>query len=163
MLRKMFITALAVAILTLSVPRPPANAFSDWIGAYAIVDKVVVEPSTGAPERIQLWGDFSLATKGDRNNYDAPQRGYLYFKIKPGKEEATHKEWNDLKALAGTGQVVGLGVRYQMNFTIRKSEDKPASADEYPIGSGLVRMSDRSSSYAPFVALKALPRPKGTK
>lgn len=162
-MRNMLITALSVAVLTLGVVSPPANAFSDWIGAYAIIDKVVVEPATGAPERIQLWGDFSLATKADRNNYDPPQRGYLYFKVKPGKEEATRKEWNDLKALAGTGQVVGLGVRYQLAFTVRKSEDKPSSPDDYPIGSGLVRMSDRSSSYAPFVALKALPRPKGSK
>lgn len=163
MRRKTFITVLAVAILTLMVPSPPANAFSDWIAAYAIIDKVVLEPGTGTPEKIQVWGDFSLATKGDRNNYDPPQRGYVYFKIKPGKEEATLKEWNDLKTLSGTGQVVGLGVRYQMSFTVRKSEDKPSSPDEYPIGSGLVRMSDRSSSYAPFVALKALPRPKGSK
>jgi hypothetical protein len=159
----MFITALAAAVLTLSVVSPPANAFSDWVGAYAIIDKVVFEPGTGTPQHVQLWGDFSLATKGDRNNYDAPQRGYLYFKIKPGKEEPTLKEWNDLKTLAGTGQVVGIGVRYQLAFTVRKSEDKPASPDEYYIGSGLVRMSDRSSSYAPFVALKALPRPKGSK
>jgi hypothetical protein len=163
MRRRMLITAAAVTLVSLSVVSPPAKAFSDWIGVYAIIDKVVVEPSAGAPERIRLWGDFSVATSADRNNYDPPQRGYLYFTIKPGKEEATRKEWNDLKALAGTGQVVGLGLRSQLNFKVRKNEDKPASPDEYPIGSGLVRMSDRSSSYGPFVALKALPRPKGNK
>jgi len=163
MRRKMFITAAIAALLTMSVVTPPANAFSDWIGVYAIIDKVVIEPSASAPERIQIWGDFALASKTDRNTYTAPERGYLYFNIKTGKEEATRKEWNDLKALAGTGQVVGLGLRSQLTFNVRKAEDKPASPDYYPIGSGLVRMSDRSSSYEPFVALKALPRPKGSK
>ena len=163
MQRKMFITTALAALITLSVVSPPATAFSDWIGAYAIIDKVVIEPSSTAPERIQLWGDFAIASKTDRNTYQAPERGYLYFTIKDGKEEATRKEWADLKSLAATGQVVGFGLRNQLSFHVRKSDEKPASPDYYPIGSGLVKMSDRSGSYEPFVALKALPRPKGNK
>jgi hypothetical protein len=48
---------------------------------------------------------FALASKTDRNNYQAPDRGYLYFTIKAGKEEATRKEWPISKRLAATGQV----------------------------------------------------------
>ena len=40
-MKKMVITALSVAVLTLSLASPPANAFSDWIGAYGIIDKVI--------------------------------------------------------------------------------------------------------------------------
>jgi hypothetical protein len=93
------------ALITLSVVSPPATAFSDWIGAYAIIDKVVIEPQFRPhPSGFQLWGDFAIASKTDRNTYQAPERGYLYFTIKDGKEEATRKEWADLKSLAATGR-----------------------------------------------------------
>ena len=39
MQRKMFITTALAALITLSVVSPPVTAFSDWIGAYAIIDK----------------------------------------------------------------------------------------------------------------------------
>jgi hypothetical protein len=52
---------------------------SDRIGIYAVVDRVVLEPNEQNPERIQVWGAFAVATRNDRDNYDAVQRGYLYF------------------------------------------------------------------------------------
>lgn len=163
MRRKMFFPAVLAALLTIGVVSPPATAFSDWVGVYAIIDKVIVEPASGTPERIQLWGDFATATQTNRITYEPPQRGYLYFTVKAGKEDLTRKEWADLKALAGSGQVVGFGVRSQPVGRVRKSDEKPAAPDAYPIGSGLVKMSDRGSSYEPIAALKSLPRPKGSK
>jgi hypothetical protein len=42
-------------------------------------------------------------------NYQKPQRGYLYFRIAPGREQATRRDWNELKAAAGAGNVVAFG------------------------------------------------------
>ena len=163
MLRRMFTATLVATVFTLIVPSPRVTAYSDWIGAFAVIDKVVLEPGSGAPDRIQIWGDFAFAKAGDRNFYDPAQRGYLYYSIRPGKEDVCRKEWADLKAVAGTGQVIGFGGRDQPRARLRKAEDKPSDPDVYPVSYGLVRMSDRSSTYAPIVELKALPRPKGTR
>src|SRR5690242_6009533 len=74
---------------------------SDPIGMYAIVDKVVVEPSTGSPERLQVWGAFSVA-EGFGYTYKKPEAGYLYYKLPEKKAEAARNEWADLKSVAGT-------------------------------------------------------------
>jgi hypothetical protein len=92
---------------------------SGRIGFYAIVEKVVFEPSEAAPERIQVWGAFAYAD-GVANGTAAAssaKRGYLYFRIRsdiPGftpqaQVDITKKEWGDLKAVAGTGQAIGFG------------------------------------------------------
>src|SRR5688572_33124636 len=78
---------------------------SDPVGVYAFVDKVVLEPSEGQPERIQIWGGFALA-EGRGDTYAPAKRGYMYFALKPGEEELSRKEWNDLKSLAGAEQFV---------------------------------------------------------
>ena len=155
-------TSLVVALLTvfftLPLLTPKADAYSDWTGVYARVDKVVLEPNATAPERIQISGAFALANKEDRNSYDSAQRGYLYFSCKPGKEEVCRKEWADLKAVAGTGQVIGFGGRSQPRPRVRKAEDKLADPDEYPLNFGLVKVSDMRSKYPPIPELKALPK-----
>src|ERR1041384_8220245 len=47
---------------------------SDPIGIYALVDKVVFEPSAANPERIQVWGAFAIA-EGTGSTYKEAQRG----------------------------------------------------------------------------------------
>ena len=163
MQRKMIYAALFAVMTTLTVAIPRASAFSDWIAVYAIVDKVVIEPTEGGAERIQIWGDFAFALENDRNYYQKPQRGYLYYTLKPGKEDISRNEWNDLKAIAGTGQIIGFGARNLPSGRVRKAEDKPNSPDVYPASYGLVKMNQRSSTYPPFVELKALPRPARSK
>jgi hypothetical protein len=159
MKRAVLMAAVFAAIL---IPGPSAGAFSDWIGVYAIIDKVVLEPGPNSPDRIQIWGDFALAKANDRNFYDPPQRGYLYFKLPAGKEDASRKEWNDFKTIAGTGQVIGFGVRNLPAPKVRKADMKAADPEAYPGGTGLVRMSDRGTDYEPIRSLRALTRPKGT-
>jgi hypothetical protein len=134
------------------------NAYSAPIGIYAIVDKVVLEPATDSPDRIQVWGAFAFANKQDRDSYDAPERGYLYFSCDPRKLEVCHNEWADLKAVAGTGEVVGFGARDLTRPRLRKRDDKPESPDQYPLSFGLVKMRDRNPDYPPVRALKSLPR-----
>jgi hypothetical protein len=148
--------AAIIACFTLSLLTPKTDA-SDWTGVYARVDKVVFEPNATAPERIQIWGAFALATKDNRNNYDPAQRGYLYYSLKPGKEEVCRKEWTDLNAVAGTGQIVGFGGRSQP-ARLRKAADKPADPDVYPVDHGVTRMNASRSDYAPVAELMSLPK-----
>lgn len=92
---------------------------SGRIGFYGIIEKVVFEPNETAPERIQIWGAFAYVDGGASANtaVSAVKRGYLYFRLRSGvsgftsdaQAEQRKKEWNDLKAVAGTGQAVGFG------------------------------------------------------
>lgn len=145
-----------IACFTLSLLTLKADAYSDPIGIFTRVDKVVLEPNESAPERIQIWGAFALATR-QGGAYEPVQRGYLYYSLKPGKEEACRKEWSDLKAIAGTGQIVGIGRRYEPT-RLRKATDKPADPDVYPAGFGLAKISDRPNDYPPIRDLRALPK-----
>lgn len=145
------VTSLPLGLLTVNTQA------SDGIGVYARIDKVVFEPNEASPERIQIWGSFVLATKEDRNNYDHAARGYLYYAIKPGQEDACRKEWADLKRSAGTDAVIGFGLRGRPG-RLRKADVKPADPDVYPVGAGLFKMSDRGTEYGPIRELRSLPR-----
>jgi hypothetical protein len=153
-----FVVALITVFATLSILPSDTDAYSDRTGIYARVDKVVLEPNATAPERIQIWGAFALARTNDPNTYDPAQRGYLYFSCKSGKEEVCRKEWADLKAIAGTGQIVGFGRRGLSRPSLRKADEKAANPDEYPLNFGLVKVSDQRNDYAPIRDLKSLPR-----
>jgi hypothetical protein len=148
----MLVACFALSLLTLET-----EAYSDWTGVYARVDKVVFEPNAGAPERIQIWGAFALATRNSRNDYDTAERGYLYYSLKPGKEEVCRKEWVDLKAVAGTSEIVAFGGRGQP-ARLRKATDKPTDPDIYPVANGLTKIGDRMSDYKPISELRALPK-----
>jgi len=143
-----------------------AAPVSDWVGVYALVDRVVLEPNGAAPERIQLWGAFAIANPGDRNTYLPPERGYFYYSLTPGKEEACRREWADFKATAGTGQVIGFGAREYPKGRLRRASEKAEAPDPYPVASGLTRwmsqrewMSQRPTNYAPVDNLRSLPAP----
>jgi hypothetical protein len=158
MKRGTLVAAVLTVFLTLSITAFRTDAFSDRTGVYARVDKVVLEPDATAPERIQIWGAFALASKEDRNTYDPARRGYLYCSCKPGRAEICRKEWADLKAVAGTGQVVGFGSRDEPRLRVRKAEEKVADPDGYPVNFGVVKMGDRDIDYPPVRELKSLPK-----
>ena len=130
---------------------------SDPIGIYALVDKVVLEPSDTAPERIQIHGAFAFA-KGYGVTYDAAKRGYMYYKLNLDKKEVCLKEWADLKSLADKKQVVGFGSRYGEKGTVRKDDVKTANPDTYPTGFGLIKARDKD--YPPVKELLDLGQAK---
>jgi hypothetical protein len=110
------------------------------ITVYALVDKVDVEQSADKPERIRISGVF-ITAEGQSGAYAAPQRGYLYFSLPPGNEELARREWADLKSIAGTRQVVGLGSSWVATVVVRKPNEEAKAPDRYPLGNGLVKLN----------------------
>lgn len=128
---------------------------SDIVGIYAVVEKVVLEPSDTAPQRVQVWGAFALADGQRGSNYGPTERGYLYYTCPAGQETTCRKEWDDLKTVAGKDTGVGFGARYKEKGRVRKADDKPASPDVYPIERGIIRLSAGHDSLPVIDRLKA--------
>jgi hypothetical protein len=114
---------------------------SDPAGIYALVTKVVIEPNVRQPQTIQIFGAFVMA-KGHGYEYDHAHPGYLYYKLKPGAETTCRKEWNDLRSVAGTGQIVGFASRYADQGRLRKTDEKASAPDVYPIAWGITKIRD---------------------
>ena len=124
---------------------------SDRTALYARVDRVVLEPNAGAPGAIQVWGVFAMAKLNDRDDYLPAARGYLYLKI-AGNEATARKEWADLRAVAGTGQIVSFGSRYELRARLRKPDERPGMPDPYAVSIGLTRVRG-NTDYAPVRGL----------
>jgi hypothetical protein len=124
---------------------------SDFTGVYARIDKVVMEPNSEAPERVQVWGVFALASASDGQSYQKPARGYLYFKLDRDPKLARN-EWNDLQQVAGTGQIVAFGARFGGAMRLRKKDESPQNPDPYVMNIGLRKISGRTD-YEPIRAL----------
>jgi hypothetical protein len=118
---------------------------------YARVDKVILEPGPDAPTTIQVWGVFSLATSNDRDNYLPPARGYLYFEA-AGNRDAARKEWADLRQMAGSGQVVSFGSRFELHARLRNRTERPQHPDPFAVSIGLTRVRG-NTEYSPIRAL----------
>ena len=127
-------------------------AASDRNAVYARIDKVVLEPGGDAPQRVQVWGTFALAKPNDVNYYLDPARGYLYFTLGTNAQ-AAQKEWADLHSVAGTGQIVSFGSRFESRARVRPAEEKPANPDVYYMNIGVTKVHD--TNYAPVKALLA--------
>jgi hypothetical protein len=131
---------------------------SDPIGIYARVDRVVFEPPSGKPERIQVWGAFSLAKGRAGEDYNLPLQGYMYFRLPGGnKDAAARNEWTDLKKVAGTGQCVGFASRFLPKGTVRRGEGKPARPDPFPTGFGMHKVDN---GHPTARLLRSLPVPR---
>jgi len=132
----------ATAILALTTGGGIAEA-SGPIGVYALVNKVTFEPAGDQPQRIRISGVFLTADQGNPGAYSEPQAGYLYLALPRGNEEVALREWNDLKSVAGSRQVVGFGSVWfrKGQLRVRKSDEAASSPDDYPIGNGVVRIN----------------------
>ncbi len=136
-------------VLTCAASLVLAHA-SDFTGVYARIDKIVLEPNAGSPERVQIWGVFSLADYAKPNEYLSSARGYLYYKL-DRDPEAARNEWNDLKQVAGTGEIVAFGAR-GARPRLRTAGEKPANPDSYATNVGVQKVSGRTD-YPPVRAL----------
>jgi len=143
--------ALLAVLLTLFSLSATRALASDPVGIYAIIDKVVFEPSETNPERIQVRGAFAIA-EGSGYQYKSAERGYLYYKLNPEKPGTCKNEWSDLKSVAGTGKIVSFASRYGEKGTLRKKDAKPESPDVYPLAFGVTKIRDEKD-YEPFKQL----------
>jgi hypothetical protein len=131
------------------------------VGVYAMVQKVVFEPSEAAPKTLQIWGVFVWVDGGLKSPgpINLPQRGYIYFKLPDGASQASaaKKQWTDIKAIAGSNQIIAFGDwRYSGPFEdlyipvtggledvrVRKQAEAPAKPIAYPIKIGLLKIAD---------------------
>jgi hypothetical protein len=124
---------------------------SDRVAVYAKVDRVVLQPNAGPPDTIQIFGTFSIAERNNPNDYHPAARGYLYYRL-PAERDAARREWSDLAAVAGTGQIVAFGSRWKGTPRVRDASDPPANPDDYTIDTGLTKVDGRTK-YAPVRAL----------
>ena len=143
-MNRKFVLAMAITVAMISGAQ--MLRASDPVGIYAVIEKVVFEPNENAPQRIQVWGAFSLSEGKPGDFYQAPQRGYLYLTLPSGKETVAKKEWADLKSMAGTNQGVAFGSKYNMKVQVRKADEKLQNPDVYPIGMGVVKAEQQPAT-----------------
>jgi hypothetical protein len=141
----------SLAVLAIAAVGAAAVLASDRVAVYARIDKVVLEPDADAPERIQVWGVFAIAQRNDPNGYDAPSRGYLYF-AHAGSAEQVRREWADLKSVAGTGQIVAFGSRFEGVPHLHQAKEQPSNPDRFATNVGLTKISGHTT-YGPIRAL----------
>jgi hypothetical protein len=137
-----------------AVPGHAATQSNESFGIYGYVHRVVREPDSSKPTRIQVWGTFSVAVPGS-SDYHAPERGYLYFELPTAGAATALEEWAAL-GKPGDG-IVGFtspGARPR----VRTANEKPQQPDPYRAGKGIVRMrpGDRTGGPSALVMLGRL-------
>jgi len=145
------ITTLLAVVMAVAAAAAGVLRASDRVAVYAKVDKVILEPSTGEPATLQVWGVFSVAQVGNPNDYQPAARGYLYYKL-PSRADLARREWADLQSVAGTGDIVAFGSRWEGVPRVRPITDKPTNPDPYSLNTGLTKVRG-NNQYAPIRAL----------
>lgn len=153
-----FLVALSTLLL---IPPNSVVAKGEGAGIYAIVDQVTFEPEGDSPNFVRISGVFvvpPLPIGSYRScklvGYMCPRRGYLYFRITPGTEAATRRDWSELRAVAGSGKVVAFGEywvpnpddpqgnpHHSLEVTVHAEGDS-ATPEVYPISVGVMKAVD---------------------
>ena len=130
----MFVRSCVATMLAIAVLLAPTLRASGPLGVYAIVEKVVFEPTEAGATRLQVWGAFALfeTTNG---SVTRAARGYMFLFLPtqpsprtPNELDMVRREWSDLKAVAGTGQTVGFGEwRYMGRFDALDPSERRAA------------------------------------
>jgi hypothetical protein len=146
---------LVAALLLVSLTPTAVSAKGGSIGIYAVIDEVTFDQDGPSPNMVWISGVFVVPVSPSSGAYKEPQRGYLYFRIPAGAEQIARKDWSQLKAAAGTGQVVGLASywvpdpttgdnpHHSLDVRVRTAGDA-ASPDVYPLAhpKGIVKAGD---------------------
>jgi hypothetical protein len=115
---RFWIASTVGALIAFGTVVPSAQRRVPVASMYAIVEKVVLEPSDERPERMQVWGTFAFVVE----HLDTPNaplevskaaHGYMYFRLPPAPSaavlERATSEWHSVKAAAGAQRVIGFG------------------------------------------------------
>lgn len=157
--RGLSMVSVAVAAALLVVANVKA---SDPVGVYAMVERVVMEPSESAPKTVQIWGAFAPSVEPPRPTYKPEQaygdvqRGYMYFTCAADKSALCAAEWNDLKSVAGKTEVVGFSTRWaRSKARVRLANEAVASPDVYETNVGVIKLGKYGDYPSVVAALKA--------
>jgi hypothetical protein len=150
---------IAGAVIVAAAPLAPVRA-SDPIGVYAVIERVATTTIAGQ-DAAQVWGVFAVAIRPPAGNYKpeeayaSPRKGYLLMQCAPAQERACKAEWNDLRTVAGTGDVVGFGTRWTNVPRVRDTGEAPSAPDTYATNVGVVKIGPTSAYPTLVSALKA--------
>jgi hypothetical protein len=117
------VIVLIAAMVLLSLVSTAAIAKECTIGIYGVVDQVTFTPDSSSPKLVRISGVSVVPVPVSTGLYKAPQRGYLYFRIPRGREVEALNDWNELKSIVGTGQVVGF-----TNYWMRNPDGRGANS-----------------------------------
>ena len=107
------------------------------------------------PTWVRISGVFAVPVPMSSGAYQTPRRGYLYFRIRPGAERESRRDWSQLKSVAAIGQVVGFASYWVPNpsdprgnphhsLTVRMDGDTgPPDVYPIPFAQGIVRAGDK--------------------
>jgi len=135
---------------------------SDPVGVYAMVERVVFEPSESAPKNVQIWGVFTSSVEPPRPTYKPEQaygdvqKGYMYFTCAADKASMCAAEWSDLKSVAGKSEIVGFSTRgARSKARGRTASETPSAPDMYEMNGGVVKVGKYGDYPTLVAALKA--------
>jgi hypothetical protein len=157
-MKKRTLTAM-LSLGALAIVAAMTAAASVPLGVYAVIDKVVLEPSDAEPQRVQVWGAFAVWSEYDGLGYRAPKRGYLYYSCAKEQIRICRSEWADLRSVAGNGQMIGFGSRSLAAGRVRAADERASAPESYPIQFGVVQLGSAPRG-AIFDQLRALARAK---
>ncbi|MFO0577157.1 MAG: hypothetical protein U1A78_24390 [Polyangia bacterium] len=147
LLRSVFTPLVAATVLCAAAP---ASA-SDQLGVYAVVRKVKFEPGTTSSDasRVRLCGAFALANINN-GSYFGPVAGYMYYNCPAGQDTLCRMQWQEMLTASASAKCVGYGQRRDgsgnanNNGRIRPPSETVANPDFYPVGMGMVTVSNPS-------------------
>ena len=99
---------------------------------YVVVDKVTLEPTAGAPERIKIEGCFVRLEDRTGYKYGKPVEGYVYLSMDTAKAAECRAEWAKWQQAAGTGKAVSVGSCGEAGSFLTVKVHKPGEAADRP-------------------------------
>jgi hypothetical protein len=104
------------------------------VGVYGIVERAELEPNAQQAERIRVYGAFAFVNGGLNGAIEVGEakKGYLYFSMPAGVDRtAIAREWNDIKAVAGTQQAIGFGNWFYFGTFVSLKIDAPSNSERF--------------------------------
>jgi len=164
-----------IFMLVSAVAAPPQSPYrQQYVGIYGIVDRIEFEPNEQSPQRIRIHGAFTVPVPMSSFQRQPARKGFLYFSMVPERAASTLKDWNALRAAAGTGQGVGFGHYWvggpgvggnpysALVVTLHADTAAAAKPEPYPVSllDGVVKMEKHEEEAAILPTLQEALRPR---
>jgi len=153
------ILALITLVVSATRTEQPLDAAvpSDQVGVYAWIQKVEFTPDAATARSVKIHGAFAVAQGRNGNYYRSPIWGVLAFHVDAEQADKCRKQWSDLAAVAGTGQIIGFGFRYRQENVRVLAAGAKLKTTTFHTGMGIRKV--RNANYGPVMQLRHFPRP----